>query len=85
MRDAEIHDDFIRLIDNVGLMEFMRDERAQYARLTKIFIESFKFNNSTFNPTFEFKIYNHACNMDLKRVCRVIVIAPFGTSRKIKA
>ena len=63
MRDAWIHDDFMRLIDRVGLMEFMKDERAQYARLTKIFVESFKFNNATFNPTVEFKIYNRACTM----------------------
>jgi len=85
MRDAGIYDDFIRMINNVGLMEFMQDERPQYANLTKIFVESFKFNNSTFNPTVEFKIYDRACNMDLKRFCRVIGVAPSGTARKIKS
>ena len=85
MRDAGIYDDFMRLINNVGLMEFIRDERPQYARLTKIFVESFKFNNSTFNPTVELKIYDRACNMDLKRFCRVIGVAPSGTARKNRA
>jgi hypothetical protein len=84
MRNAGIFDDFMRMINNVGLMEFMQDERPQYANLTKIFVESFKFNNATFNPTVEFKIYDRACNMDLKRFCRVIGVAPSGTARKIR-
>ena len=53
MQDVGIYDDFVKLVDNVGLLEFERD---QYARLTKIFVESFKFKNTTFNPTIEFKI-----------------------------
>ena len=85
MQDARIYGDFVKLVDNVGLLEFMRDERDQYARLTMIFVESFKFKNTTFNPTIEFKIYDHACIMDLKIFYRVIGIAPSGTAKKIKA
>ena len=66
LRDAGILDDFLFLVNKVGLMEFMQDESEQYARLTKIFVESFSFNNTHFSPSVAFKIYDRPYTMDLK-------------------
>jgi hypothetical protein len=50
LSDAGILDDFLLLINRVGLTAYMIDESNQYAMLTKIFVESFKFTNAHFNP-----------------------------------
>ena len=84
LRDAGILDDFLFLVNKVGLMEFMQDESEQYARLTKIFVGSFTFNNTHFSPSVAFKIYDKPYTMDLKRFCRVVGIAPSGTTRRIQ-
>ena len=44
LQAAGIYEDFMRMITNVGLQTFMGDTSTQYSRLTKIFVESFKFN-----------------------------------------
>ncbi|KAK1614686.1 hypothetical protein QYE76_020203 [Lolium multiflorum] len=62
----------------------MEDERKQYYMLTKIFVESFKFNNKHFNPTVAFKIYGNPVTMKLKDFCVALGIAPAGTARKIE-
>jgi hypothetical protein len=43
LSDVGILDDFLLLVDKVGLTTYMLDESNQYAMLTKIFVESFKF------------------------------------------
>jgi hypothetical protein len=58
LSDAGILDDFLLLVDRVGLTTYMLDESNQYATLTKIFVESFKFTNSAFKPSIAFKIYD---------------------------
>jgi hypothetical protein len=58
LSDAGILDDFLLLVDRVGLTTYMLDESNQYAMLTKIFVESFKFTNSSFKPSIAFKIYD---------------------------
>ena len=58
LNDAGILDDFLYLVDRVGLITYMNDESAQYAFLTKTFVESFTFNNSPFKPSVAFKIYD---------------------------
>jgi hypothetical protein len=50
LSDAGILENFLLLINRVGLTAYMTDESNQYAILTKIFIESFKFTNSHFKP-----------------------------------
>ena len=41
--DAGILQDFLLLVDRVGLTTYMNDESNQYAILTKTFVESFTF------------------------------------------
>jgi hypothetical protein len=45
LSDAGILEDFLVLVDRVGLTTYMTDESNQYAMLTKNFVESFKFTN----------------------------------------
>jgi hypothetical protein len=45
----------------------MLDESNQYAMLTKIFVESFKFTNSPFKPSIAFKIYDKSITMSLEK------------------
>ena len=72
------------MITSVGLQTFMGDTRTQYSRLTKIFVESFKFNCKTYNPTVEFKIYDRAYIVGLEDFCRIVGIEPSGTVKKMK-
>ena len=84
MRAAGIYEDFLLLVDRVGLTAYMNDESNQYAFLTKTFVESFSFHNSPFNPSVSFKIYDRPVTMTLSRFCEIIGIAMFGTTKKIK-
>jgi hypothetical protein len=43
LRDPGILEDFLLLVDRVGLTTYMLDESDQYGTLTKNFVESFKF------------------------------------------
>ncbi|KAK1644534.1 hypothetical protein QYE76_062339 [Lolium multiflorum] len=82
--DPGLLDDFLFLINNVGLTTYMEDERSQYYMLTKIFVDSFKFNNSHFTPTVTFRIYDNPITMKLKDFCVALDIAPVGTAKKIE-
>jgi hypothetical protein len=62
----------------------MTDESNQYALLTKIFVESFKFTNSHFKPSIAFKIYDKSITMSLEKLCGILGIPMFGTSKKIQ-
>ena len=61
LKAAGIYDDFYKLISNAGLGDFVANEQPQFKNLTRIFVQSFKFNNSSFNPSVEFKLYNKPC------------------------
>jgi hypothetical protein len=82
LSDAGILDDFLLLINRVGLTAYMTDESNQYAILTKIFVESFKFTNSHFKPSIAFKIYDKSITMSLERFCDILGIPIFGTAKK---
>ncbi|KAK1609155.1 hypothetical protein QYE76_032828 [Lolium multiflorum] len=84
LSNAGLLDDFLTLIGKAGLTTYMEDERKQYYMLTKIFVESFKFNNKQFSPTVAFKIYGNPVTMKLKDFCAALGIAPAGTARKIE-
>jgi hypothetical protein len=84
LRDAGILEDFLLLVDMIGLSTYMLDESDQYATLTKIFVESFKFSNSAFKPSIAFKIYDKSITMSLERFCSILDIAMFGTAKKIQ-
>ncbi|KAK1645524.1 hypothetical protein QYE76_063329 [Lolium multiflorum] len=84
LSNAGLLDDFLTLIGNAGLTTYMEDEGKQYYMLTKIFVESFKFNNKHFNPTVAFKIYGTPVTMKLKDFCAALGIAPAGTAKKIE-
>ncbi|KAK1618143.1 hypothetical protein QYE76_023660 [Lolium multiflorum] len=84
LSNAGLLDDFLTLIGKAGLTTYMEDERKQYYMLTKIFVESFKFNNKHFNPTVAFKIYGNPVTMKLKDFCAALGIAPAGTAKKIE-
>jgi hypothetical protein len=84
LSDAGILDDFLLLINKVGLTDYMTDERDQYALLTKTFVESFKFINAHYNPSVAFKIYDKSITMSLGRFCSILGIPMFGTAKKIQ-
>jgi hypothetical protein len=84
LRDAGILDDFLLLVNRVGLFTYMNDESDQYAMLTKTFVECFAFSNSAFNPSIGFRIYNKPVTMTLERFCSILGIAMFGTTKKIQ-
>ncbi|KAK1601677.1 hypothetical protein QYE76_048341 [Lolium multiflorum] len=83
LTNAGILDDFFTLFNRAGLATYVGDEREQYYMLTKIFVESFKFQNSQYNPTVAFKIYGNPVTMELEEFCRALDIAPVGTARRI--
>jgi hypothetical protein len=83
LSDAGILEDFLLLLDRVGLTSYMADESNQYAMLTKIFVESFKFTNSTFRPSIAFKIYDKSITMSLERFSVILGIPMFGMSKKM--
>ncbi|KAK1627974.1 hypothetical protein QYE76_002289 [Lolium multiflorum] len=84
LSNAGLLDDFLTLVRKAGLTTYMEDERKQYYMLTKIFVESFKFNNKHFHPTVAFRIYGNPVTMKLKDFCAALDIAPVGTARKIE-
>jgi hypothetical protein len=83
LSDAGILDDFLLLVNRVGLTAYMMDESNQYAILTKIFVESFKFTNAHYNPSIAFKIYDRPITMSLERFCNILGIPMFGMARKM--
>ena len=83
LRNAGILEDFLTLVNRAGLTTYMGDEREQYYLLTKIFVESFQFNNKQYEPTVAFKIYGNTVTMQLKDFCRALDIAPVGTASRI--
>ncbi|KAK1628309.1 hypothetical protein QYE76_002624 [Lolium multiflorum] len=83
LTNAGILDDFFTLVNRAGLAAYVGDEREQYYMLTKIFVESFKFHNTQYEPTVAFKIYGNPVTMELEEFCRALDIAPVGTARRI--
>jgi hypothetical protein len=83
LSDAGILDDFLLLVNRVGLTTYMTDESNQYDILTKIFVESFKFTNSHFKPSIAFKIYDESITMSLEKFCDILGIPMFGTAKKM--
>ncbi|KAK1626161.1 hypothetical protein QYE76_000476 [Lolium multiflorum] len=83
LTNAGILDDFFTLVNRAGLATYVGDEREQYYRLTKVFVESFKFHNTQYEPTVAFKIYDIPVTMELEEFCRALDIAPVGTARRI--
>src|SRR4051812_1695420 len=69
MTDAGIYEDFLTLFKRFGLTTYMDDESNQYALLTKTFVESFTFHNTTFNPSVKFRIYDVPIAMSLLKFC----------------
>ncbi|KAK1694868.1 hypothetical protein QYE76_011565 [Lolium multiflorum] len=83
LTNAGILDDFFTLVNKAGLATYVGDEREQYYMLTKIFVESFKFHNTQYEPTVAFKIYGNPVTMELEEFCRALDIAPVGTAGRI--
>ncbi|KAK1686238.1 hypothetical protein QYE76_047086 [Lolium multiflorum] len=84
LSNAGLLDDFFTLVGRAGLTTYVGDESEQYYTLTKIFVESFKFNNKHFHPTVSFKIYGKPITMKLEIFCAALGIVPVGTARKIE-
>jgi hypothetical protein len=76
-------EDFLLFINRVGLTAYMTDESNQYAILTKILVESFKFTNSHFKPSLAFKIYDKSITMSLQKFSDILGIPMFGTAKKM--
>jgi hypothetical protein len=83
LSDAGILEDFLLIVDRVGLTTYMKNESNQYAMLTKIFVESFKFTNSHFKSSIAFKIYDKSITMSLEKFCDILGIPMFGTAKKM--
>jgi hypothetical protein len=84
LSDVGILEDFLLLVDRVGLTTYMTDESNQYAMLTKIFAKSFKFTNSHFKPSIAFKIYDNSITMSSEKFCGILGIPMFGIAKKIQ-
>ncbi|KAK1648150.1 hypothetical protein QYE76_065955 [Lolium multiflorum] len=84
LSNAGLLDDFFTLVGKASLTTYVGDESEQYYTLTKIFVESFKFNNKHFHPTVSFKIYGKPITMKLENFCAALGIVPVGTARKIE-
>src|SRR3954471_14975657 len=85
LRAAGILNDFMALIERASLTSFMQDESAQYALLTKTFVESLSFTNSLFNPSVSFKLYGRAHSMTLKKFCKALGLGTTRSSKNITA
>ncbi|KAK1653043.1 hypothetical protein QYE76_070848 [Lolium multiflorum] len=83
LRNAGILEDFSTLVNRAGLTTYVGDEREQYYMLTKIFVESFQFNNKQYEPTVAFRIYGNPVTMKLEDFCRALDIVPVGTASRI--
>ncbi|KAK1679652.1 hypothetical protein QYE76_040500 [Lolium multiflorum] len=83
LRNAGILEDFFTLVNRAGLTTYVGDEREQYYMLTKIFVESFQFNNKQYEPTVAFRIYGNPVTMKLEDFCRALDIVPVGTASRI--
>ncbi|KAK1678041.1 hypothetical protein QYE76_038889 [Lolium multiflorum] len=83
LRNAGILEDFFALVNRAGLTTYVGDEREQYYMLTKIFVESFQFNNKQYEPTVAFRIYGNPVTMQLEDFCRALDIVPVGTASRI--
>jgi hypothetical protein len=83
LSDAGILEDFLLLVDRVGLTTYMMVGSNQYAMLTEIFAESFKFTNSSFKPAIALKIYDKSITMSLEKFCGILGTPMFGTVKKI--
>lgn len=70
LHSTGIRNDFDELVARAGLIDFVTDERAQHAKLTHIFVQTFKYNDSRFTPTVEFMLYDRPYKMDLSDFCR---------------
>ncbi|KAK1620575.1 hypothetical protein QYE76_026092 [Lolium multiflorum] len=84
LSNAGLLNDFLTLVGKAGLTAYMGDEREQYHMLTKIFVESFKFNNKHYHQTVAFKIYGNPVTMKLEDFCIALDIVPVGTTKKIE-
>src|SRR3954465_9763815 len=84
MTDAGINEDFLTLVNNAGLTTYMNDRSNQYAQLTKIFAESFTFDNSIYKPSVKFRIYDKPITMSLLNFYDVIGIRATGATKKIQ-
>src|SRR3954466_9400424 len=84
MTDAGINEDFLTLVNNAGLTTYMNDRSNQHARLTKIFAESFTFDNSIYKLSVKFRIYDMPITMPLSNFCDILGVRNTGTSRKIQ-
>src|SRR4051794_34357892 len=84
MTDAGINEDFLTLVNNAGLTTYMNDLINQYSRLTKIFAESFTFDDSIYKPSVKFRIYGMPITMPLSNFCDILGVRNTGTSRKIQ-
>ena len=83
MVNAGIQEDFLFLINKVGLTSYMNDESNQYAMLTKIFVESFKFSFGSYSSSVSFNIYNDSISITLEQFCHILGIPMNGTTKKI--
>jgi hypothetical protein len=70
LSDAGILEDFLLLINIVGLTTYMTDESNQ-------------FTNSNFKPSIAFKIYDKSITMSLEKFCDILGIPMFGTAKKM--
>ena len=79
MRAAGIYDAFYELAENVGLTDFLRNQREQYLLLTNTFVQNFYYYPKESPPSVEFHLYDVVKKMSLDEFCKVCKI-PFEGS-----
>ena len=79
LRAAGIYDDFYELAENVGLTDFLRNQREQYLLLTNTFVQNFYYYPKESPPSVEFHLYDVVKKMPLDEFCKICKI-PFEGS-----
>src|SRR3954467_2665993 len=79
LRAAGIYDDFYSLVENVGLTDFLHDQRHQYLLLTNTFVQNFYYFPKELPPSVEFHLYDVVKKMPLTEFCKDCKIPSEGT------
>ena len=74
MRNAGILQDFLTLVSNAGLEDFIGGEPYQYAKLTVLVVQDFSFSCASSNPMVHYKTYNKDVSLPFDNLCAAIKV-----------
>ena len=80
---AGIYGEVTNLITSAGLSKIVLEERPQYVKLTKMFVQNFNFIDDQYHPRVEFMLYERPCSMLLSEFCRAIGVLDRSEERRV--